>query len=216
MPLSVMIVDGDEATRGRLRAILGGHADFSVVAEAGTVEDALHQMLTACPDVVVMDAELMVGSGIDACEKIVGQQPDTKVIVLSSCAEDDAFLDAVAAGASGYLLKRSEDAEFVRALEGVVSGQGFLDPALIPCVFERVRASVEDERRDAFADLTEQEMRVLALIAEGMTNREIAGALYLGEGTVRNHVGSILTKLDLCNRTASAAYAVKHGIQKRV
>jgi DNA-binding NarL/FixJ family response regulator len=177
------------------------------------VKEAVRETLLLRPDVVVMDIRLLGGSGIDACEQIVEQAPDTKVVMLTSYAEDEMLFDAIAAGACGYVLKQIGNEDLIRALETVARGEALLDPALTQKVFDRVREAARREHSDAFADLTDQEMRVLARVAEGKTNREIADTLYLGEGTVRNYVSSILSKLELSNRTEAAAYAVKHDLK---
>jgi DNA-binding NarL/FixJ family response regulator len=183
------------------------------VAEAATVKDAVRKALLFHPDVVVMDIRLLGGSGIDACEQIKERLPNAKVIMLTSYAEDEMLFDAIAAGACGYVLKQIGNEDLIRALETVARGEALLDPALTQRVFDRVREAARKEHGEAFVDLTDQEMRVLAQVAEGKTNREIADDLYLGEGTVRNYVSSILSKLDLSNRTEAAAYAVKHDLK---
>jgi DNA-binding NarL/FixJ family response regulator len=213
MTLEILIADDHEVVRLGLRTLIENHPDFSVVAEAATVKDAVRQTLLLQPDVVVMDIRLLGGSGIDACEEITEQAPETKVIMLTSYAEDEMLFDAIAAGACGYVLKQIGNDDLVRALETVARGEALLDPALTQRVFDRVREAARREHAEAFEDLTDQEMRVLAQVAEGKTNREIAEELYLGEGTVRNYVSSILSKLDLSNRTEAAAYAVKHSVK---
>ncbi len=213
MSLEILIADDHEVVRLGLRTLIENHADFSVVAEAATVKDAVREALLLHPDVVVMDIRLLGGSGIDACEQIKERLPDTKVIMLTSYAEDEMLFDAIAAGACGYVLKQIGNEDLIRALETVARGEALLDPALTQRVFDRVREAARKEHGEAFSDLTDQEMRVLAQVAEGKTNREIADDLYLGEGTVRNYVSSILSKLDLSNRTEAAAYAVKHDLK---
>jgi DNA-binding NarL/FixJ family response regulator len=214
MSLEILIADDHEVVRLGLRTLVDQHPEFSVVAEAATVKDAVRKTLLLHPDVVVMDIRLLGGSGIDACEQIMERVPDTKVIMLTSYAEDDMLFDAIAAGACGYVLKQIGNDDLMRALETVARGEALLDPALTQRVFDRVREAARKEHGEAFADLTDQEMRVLAQVAEGKTNREIADELYLGEGTVRNYVSSILSKLDLSNRTEAAAYAVKHDLKQ--
>jgi DNA-binding NarL/FixJ family response regulator len=214
MSLEILIADDHEVVRLGLRTLVDNHPDFSVVAEAATVKDAVRKALLLHPDVVVMDIRLLGGSGIDACEQIVERLPDAKVIMLTSYAEDEMLFDAIAAGACGYVLKQIGNEDLVRALETVARGEALLDPALTQRVFDRVREAARREHGEAFADLTDQEMRVLSLVAEGKTNREIADELYLGEGTVRNYVSNILGKLDLSNRTEAAAYAVKHDLKE--
>jgi len=214
MTLEVMIADDHEVVRLGLRTLIDNHSDFSVVAEAATVKDAVRQALLLEPDVVIMDIRLLGGSGIDACEEITEQAPETKVIMLTSYAEDEMLFDAIAAGACGYVLKQIGNEDLIRALETVARGEALLDPALTQRVFDRVREAARREHAEAFEELTDQEMRVLAQVSEGKTNREIAEALYLGEGTVRNYVSSILSKLELSNRTEAAAYAVKHSVKE--
>ncbi len=143
----------------------------------------------------------------------MSQAPDVKVIILTSYAEDELLFDAISAGAAGYVLKQIGGDELVRSIEAVGRGEALLDPSLVQKVFARVREAVRKEEAAAFTDLTDQELRVLAQVAEGKTNREIAKALYLGEGTVRNYVSSILSKLNLTNRAEAAAYAVQHSLK---
>jgi DNA-binding NarL/FixJ family response regulator len=160
-----------------------------------------------------MDIRLPGGSGIDACREIVAAAPEVKVIMLTSFAEDDMLFEAIAAGAAGYVLKQIGGDDLVRAIEAVGRGEALLDSALTQRVFARVREAQRKDEQSAFSQLTEQEMRVLGLVAEGKTNREIAQQLFLGEGTVRNYVSSILSKLALTNRAEAAAYAVQHNIR---
>jgi len=213
MALRIIIVDDHEVVRLGLRTLLEHHPDFIVVGEAATVKEAVQRTLLLRPDVVVMDIRLLGGSGIDACRQIVEQAPETKVIMLTSYAEDEMLFDAIAAGACGYVLKQIGSNDLIRAIETVGKGDALLDPALTQRVFARVREAARKEQEEAFASLTDQEMRVLAQVAEGKTNREIAGVMFLGEGTVRNYVSSVLRKLDLTNRAEAAAYAVKHNLR---
>ncbi len=214
MTLRILIVDDHEVVRLGLRALLDRHPDFTVVDEAGTAREALQKALLHRPDVVVMDIRLPGRSGIDACRDIVSQLPDTRVIMLTSYAEDELLFDAIEAGACGYVLKQIGSDDLVRAIEAVGRGEALLDPSVTRRVLERVREAARRDEAAAFAELTEQELRVLALIAEGKTNREIARALYLGEGTVRNYVSSILSKLGVTNRAEAAAFAVRHNLKE--
>ncbi len=212
--LRILIVDDHEVVRVGLRALLERHPDFTVVDEAGTAREALRKALLHKPDVVVMDIRLPGRSGIQACQDIVEKLPDTKVIILTSYAEDELLFDAITAGACGYVLKQIGSDDLIRAIETVGRGEALLDPAVTQKVFERVREAARQEVAAAFANLTEQELRVLELVAEGRTNREIAQVLFLGEGTVRNYVSSILSKLGLTNRAEAAAYAVQHNLKE--
>ena len=214
MALRILIVDDHEVVRLGLRALLDRHPDFTVVDEAGTAREALQKALLHRPDVVVMDIRLPGRSGIDACRDIVSQLPDTRVIMLTSYAEDELLFDAIEAGACGYVLKQIGSDDLVRAIEAVGRGEALLDPSVTRRVLERVREAARRDEAAAFAELTDQELRVLALIAEGKTNREIARALYLGEGTVRNYVSSILGKLGVTNRAEAAAFAVRHNLKE--
>jgi len=213
MTLKIIIVDDHEVVRLGLRTLLNRHPNFEVVEEAATVKEAVQKTLFIRPDVVVMDVRLLGGSGIDACRAIVEQAPETKVIMLTSYAEDEMLFDAIAAGACGYVLKQIGSDDLVRAVEMVGKGEALLDPSLTQQVFARVREAARKEHKGAFADLTDQELRVLSQVSEGKTNREIAETLFLGEGTVRNYVSSVLRKLDLTNRAEAAAYAVEHRLK---
>lgn len=212
--LRILIVDDHEVVRLGLRALLDRHPNFNVVDEASTAREALQKTLLHQPDVVVMDIRMPGRSGIDVCEDIVEKLPDTKVIILTSYAEDELLFDAISAGACGYVLKQIGSDDLVSAIETVGRGEALLDPAVTRRVFERVREAARQETAAAFADLTDQELRILSQVSEGKTNREIAEALFLGEGTVRNYVSSILGKLDLTNRAEAAAYAVEHDLKE--
>ncbi|MFQ6101915.1 MAG: response regulator [Anaerolineae bacterium] len=214
MALRIIVVDDHEVVRLGLRALLERHHDFTVVDEAATAKEAVQKTLLHRPDIVVMDIRLPGGSGIDACRKIVEQTPETKVIMLTSYAEDEMLFDAISAGACGYVLKQIGSDDLIRAIKAVGRGEALLDPALTRRVFARVREAARKDQEQAFAGLTDQEMRVLAQVAEGKTNREIAEALFLGEGTVRNYVSSVLRKLELTNRAEAAAYAVEHNLKE--
>lgn len=208
-----MLVDDHEVVRLGLRSLLERHAGFEVVAEADSEGDAIEQALEHRPDIVLMDIRLAGGSGVVATEIITGRLPETKVIVLTSYAEDEMLFSAIRAGAVGYVLKQVGGGELLRAIEATARGESTLDPSLTQKVFSEVRRSIQREEAAAFADLTPQEMHVLALIAEGRTNREIADSLFLSEGTVRNYVSSILSKLGVSNRAEAAAYAIQHHLK---
>ncbi len=212
--LKIIIVDDHEVVRVGLKALIERNPNFTVIDEAATAKEAIQKSLLLRPDVVVMDIRLLGGSGIDACKQIVEQEPDIKIIMLTSYAEDDMLFDAIAAGACGYVLKQIGSDELIRAIEAVGKGEALLDPAITQKVFARVREATRREYEEAFNNLTDQEMRVLSHVSEGMTNREIAEELFLGEGTIRNYVSSILRKLDLTNRAEAAAYAVEHHLKE--
>ncbi len=214
MTLRILVVDDHEVVRLGLRALLNSQPDFVVVDEAATAKEALEKTALHHPDIVVMDVRLPGQNGVEACRLIKEQTPETEVIMLTSYAEDEILFDAISAGAAGYVLKQIGSDELVRAIQCVGHGEALLDPAVTQRVLERVREAARQEQAAAFGDLTEQELRVLGRVAEGCTNKEIAKALYLGEGTVRNYVSSILSKLSLTNRAEAAAYAVRHGLQE--
>ncbi|MBN1487059.1 MAG: response regulator transcription factor [Anaerolineae bacterium] len=214
MALRILIVDDHEVVRLGLRALLSSQPDFVVVDEAGTAKEAVEKAKIHHPDVVVMDVRLPGKNGIEACRQIKEQVPETQVIMLTSYAEDEILFDAISAGAAGYVLKQVGSDELVRAVQCAGRGEALLDPAVTQRVLERVREADRQKRAAAFGDLTEQELRVLGLVAEGRTNKEIAKELFLGEGTVRNYVSSILSKLGLTNRAEAAAYAVRHGLHE--
>ncbi len=212
-PKRVLIVDDHEVVRLGLKALLERHKDFVVVGEAAGGREAVEKALDLQPDIVLMDIRLPGSSGIEACEQIVQKLPDTRVVMLTSYAEDEMLFSAIRAGASGYVLKQIGSEDLIKALEAVSRGEALLDPAVTQRVFQEVRRVVKQEEAAAFANLTQQEKHVLLLVSEGKTNREIAQALFLGEGTVRNYVSSILTKLGVNNRAEAAAYAVAHNLK---
>jgi len=212
----IVIVDDHEVVRLGLKSLLARHSQFEVVGEAGSAREAVEQVARLKPEVVVMDIRLPGTSGIEACEEIVNKFPGTKVIMLTSYAEDEMLFSAIRAGASGYILKQIGSDDLVKALEAVGRGEALLDPAVTQRVFQEVRRAVKEEEASAFAHLSQQEKHVLLLVSEGKTNREIAQTLFLGEGTVRNYVSSILSKLGVSNRAEAAAYAVEHNLREHI
>ena len=216
MHLRILLVDDHEIVRLGLKALLSRYPHFEVIAEARTAQEAIEQTLRLEPDIVVMDIRLPGRNGIEATRDIVEASPATKVIMLTSHADDDVLFDAISAGASGYVLKQIGSDDLIRALETVGRGESMLDPALTQKVFQHVRESARRAEDEYFAALTEQEHTILALITEGLTNREIAERVFLSEKTVRNYVSSILSKLALSSRAEAAAYAVRHHIQNHL
>jgi DNA-binding NarL/FixJ family response regulator len=212
----ILLVDDHEVVRLGLKSLLERHPQFDVVSEASSAREALEAVANTHPDVVVMDIRLPGTSGIEACEEITNRFPETRVIMLTSYAEDEMLFSAIRAGASGYILKQIDGEALVRALEAVGRGEALLDPAVTQRVFQEVRRAVKEEEASAFAHLSQQEKHVLLLVSEGKTNREIAKALFLGEGTVRNYVSSILSKLGVNNRAEAAAYAVEHNLREYI
>jgi len=208
-----MLVDDHEVVRLGLKALVERQPNMEVVAEAASAAEAVAKGVSFKPDVIVLDIRLGGGSGIDVCRELSAQLPETKVIMLTSYAEDETLFAAIRAGAAGYVLKQAGAQEVIRAIETVAQGHSMLDPALTERVFAEVRRAAKAQEASAFAMLTEQERKVLALVADGKTNREIGGELHLGEGTVRNYVSNILSKLGVSNRAEAAAYATKHNLK---
>src|SRR5258708_7224237 len=209
----IMLVDDHEVVRLGLKALIERQPAMEVVAEANTAAEAVAKSLAFKPDVIVMDIRMPGSSGIDACREITANQPEVKVIMLTSYADDEMLFAAIRAGAAGYVLKQAGGQDVIRALEAVAAGHSLLDSSLTERVFTEVRRSARAQDVSAFATLTEQERRVLMLVADGKTNREIALELHLGEGTVRNYVSNILGKLDVANRAEAAVYATKFNLK---
>jgi DNA-binding NarL/FixJ family response regulator len=209
-----LLVDDHEVVRLGLKSLLDHHSTFEVIGEASSAKEALEQVSRLRPDIVLMDIRLPGTSGIEACEEITTHYPATRVVMLTSYAEDEMLFSAIRAGASGYILKQIGGDDLIRAVEAVGRGEALLDPAVTQRVFQEVRRAVKEEEASAFANLSQQERHVLMLVSEGKTNREIAKALFLGEGTVRNYVSSILSKLGVSNRAEAAAYAVEHNLKE--
>jgi len=208
-PLSLLIVDDHEVVRQGLVAVLGRRPEFHVVAEAGTAADAVSAARRFRPDLVVMDVRLPDGSGIEACREIRAEMPNTRVVILTSYPDEEAVLSAIVAGASGYLLKQVRARDLVAALEAVGRGESLLDPAVTGRVLERIRRIATTDQPDELAQLTAQERKILLLVAEGKTNKEIAADVFLSDKTVKNYVSSILGKLNLERRAQAAAYMAK-------
>ncbi len=209
----IMIVDDHEVVRLGLKTLLDHQPHFEVVAEASTAKEAIEKAEIYRPDVILMDIRLPGASGIDACQAIKQKHPEIKVIILTSYEEDEVLFAAIRAGAETYLLKQIDGNSLIQAIEAVGRGEALLDPSVTKRILEEVRRAKREEEAAAFADLTTQEMLVLNLVSEGKTNREIAHELYLGEGTVRNYVSNILSKLGVSNRAEAAAYAVRHRLK---
>jgi two-component system, NarL family, response regulator DevR len=207
--LSLLIVDDHEVVRQGLVALLGRRPGFRVVAEAGTVADAVEAARRFQPDLVIMDVRLPDGSGIEACREIRAERPETRVLILTSYPDEDAVLSAIVAGASGYLLKQVRARDLVAALEAVGRGESLLDSAVTGRVLERIRRIAMADRPDELSQLTAQEQKILLLVAEGKTNKEIATEVFLSDKTVKNYVSSILAKLNLERRAQAAAYMAR-------
>jgi DNA-binding NarL/FixJ family response regulator len=204
--LRLLLVDDHEVVRQGIAALLARRDTLQVVAQAGTVEEAIAEARRHRPDIIVMDVRLPDGSGVEACRDIRAEMPETKVIMLTSYPDEEAVLSAIVAGASGYLLKQVRGRDLVAAIEAVGQGQSLLAPAVTERVLDRVRKIARGETDDELAGLTDQERRILLLVAEGMTNKEIAAEVFLSDKTVKNYVSSILSKLNLERRAQVAAF----------
>jgi DNA-binding NarL/FixJ family response regulator len=211
-PLRLLVVDDHEVVRQGLVALLDRREEFQVVAEAGTAAEAVESARRVQPDIVIMDVRLPDGSGVEACREIRAELPTTRVVILTSYPDEDAVLSAIVAGASGYLLKQIRARDLVSALQAVGRGESLLDPAVTEKVLERVRRIATGAYADEMAQLTQQEQKILALVAEGKTNKEIATDVFLSDKTVKYYVSSILSKLNLERRAQAAAFVAKHRI----
>jgi two-component system response regulator DevR len=205
--IRVLICDDHEVVREGLRTLIGKQRGFSVVGEAASVKDAIQAAARAKPDVVIMDVRLPDGSGIEACRTIREARPETGVLMLTSYADDEALFASILAGAAGYLLKDARSQTVLDAISAVAQGRSLLDPSVTGKVLERVRKGTDED--PGLASLTDQERKVLEHVAEGKTNREIGGIMFLSEKTVKNYVSRILDKLGLARRAEAAAYMAK-------
>ena len=207
MTIRVFLLDDHEIVRTGLRSLLESTDDLEVVGEAGTVAEALSRIPALRPDVAILDVRLPDGSGVEVCRDIRAQMPTTACIMLTSYADDEALFASIMAGSSGYVLKQVGGNSLVDDVRRVAGGESLLDPALTDRVLRRLREGPEEE--PLLASLTRQERRILDLIAEGKTNRQIAEDMYLAEKTVKNYVSNLLTKLGMERRTQAASYATR-------
>jgi DNA-binding NarL/FixJ family response regulator len=210
--IRILIADDHEVVRIGLSALLDRQTGFRVVGQASSGDEAVRLARVLHPDVVVLDIRMPGGSGTDACRAITAEMPDTPVVMLTSYADEEALFEAISAGASGYVLKRIGSDELVSAVRTVAAGQSMLDPAVTAAVLDRLRRAAHAEESGAFEELTEQERRVLAHVAQGESNREIAAAMNLAEKTVRNYVSNILAKLALASRAQAATFAIRNRL----
>ncbi len=211
-PLRLLVVDDHEVVRQGLVSLLERREGFQVVAQAGTVAEAIEAASKFVPDLIVMDVRLPDGSGIEACREIRAEHPQTRVVILTSYPDEEAVFASIVAGASGYLLKQIRGRDLVAALEAVGRGESLLDPAVTEKVLDRVRRIASGTYTDELAQLTRQEQKILLLIAEGKTNKEIAAEIFLSDKTVKNYVSSILAKLNLQRRSQAAAFVARHRL----
>jgi DNA-binding NarL/FixJ family response regulator len=205
-----MLVDDHEIVRNGIRAMLDSQDDIVVTTEAGSVREAVDEAARTRPDVIVMDVRLSDGSGIEATREIRANRPETKVLMLTSFADDEALFSSIMAGASGYVLKQVKSGDLLRAIRAVGAGDSLLDPSVTNAVLDRLRKGKHLMKDEKLARLSPQEERILQLIAEGWTNRQIGDELHLAEKTVKNYVSSILSKLEVARRAEAAAYLARH------
>ncbi|MCC6184685.1 MAG: response regulator transcription factor [Microthrixaceae bacterium] len=207
MTITVFLVDDHEVVRRGVRDLLESTGDVTVVGEAGSVAEALERVPAAAPDVAVLDVQLPDGTGIELCRELRSQRPELSCLMLTSFPDDDALLDAVVAGASGYVLKQVRGSDLVDAVRQVATGHSLLDPVLRERAAKRIRSGPEEDER--LRHLTPQERRILDLLADGMTNRQIADEMFLAEKTVKNYVSNLLAKMGMSRRTEAAVYAAR-------
>jgi two-component system response regulator DevR len=205
--IRVFLLDDHEVVRRGLADLLTSSGDIEVVGESGSAQEAARRIPALRPDVAILDARLPDGNGIDVCRDIRAVDSSIKGLILTSYEDDEALFAAIMAGAAGYVLKQIRGTDLVDAVRRVAAGQSLLDPAITTRVLERIRSGVEQPRE--LKSLTEQERRILEYVAEGLTNREIAGKMFLAEKTVKNYVSSVLAKLGLERRTQAAVLATR-------
>lgn len=204
--LRVMLADDHEVVRRGLRALLSAEDDIEVVAEASDGPEAVEKARIHTPDVVVLDVRMPEGGGVGACREIRDANPDVQVIMLTSYSDDEALFDSIMAGAAGFVLKQIRGGDLVEAIRQVGTGKSLLDPEVTQRVLERLRKAKFEERDPRLARLSEQEERILDLVAQGLTNRQIAEKVFLSDKTVKNYVSAILQKLEVARRAEAASY----------
>ena len=203
----VFLLDDHEIVRRGLRELLEGEEDLAVVGEAGSAEEALGRIPATSPDVAVLDVRLPDGDGVEVCREIRSRHPQINCLIFTSFADDEALFAAILAGASGYVLKQVRGTDLIDAIRRVAAGQSLLDPAVTARVLERLRTP--QAPADDLGNLSEQERRILELISEGLTNRQIGERMFLAEKTVKNYVSNVLLKLGMSRRSEAAAYAAR-------
>ena len=207
MTLRVFLVDDHEVVRRGVRELLEQYDDIEVVGEAGTAEEGLARIPPTQPDVAIIDMRLPDGNGVEVCREVRSRHPSINCLILTSFSDDEALFDSIMAGAAGYLLKQIKGNDLVDAVRRVAAGQSLLDPGVTARVLERLRTGPQEDER--LSRLTEQERRILDLIAEGLTNRQIAERMFLAEKTVKNYVSNLLAKLGMERRTEAAVFAAR-------
>lgn len=214
--IRILLVDDHEVVRVGLRTLLSRNPEMEIIGEAGNVAGAVEKAALLKPDVVLLDVRLPDGTGFDACRQIQKLPGDTRVLILTSFADEDTVLQSVAAGADGYMLKEADGEGLMNAIEQVAAGQSILDPAITRSVLSRVRQGNEPSAKDKLDILSVQERRVLSLVAEGKTNKEIAADMGLSDKTVKNYLANVMEKLQLHRRSQAAAFFAQHTVNKSV
>jgi DNA-binding NarL/FixJ family response regulator len=204
--IRVFLLDDHEIVRRGLRELLEANG-MEVVGEAGTAEEAVRRVPATSPDVCVLDVRLPDGDGVEVCRDLRSSDPSLRCLMLTSYSDDEALFDSIMAGAAGYVLKQIRGSELVEAVQKVAAGESLLDPKVTARVLERLRAPAQQDEK--LAALTDQERRLLDLLAEGLTNREIASRMFLAEKTVKNYVSNLLAKIGMSRRTEAAVYAAR-------
>lgn len=212
-PIRIVLIDDHEVVRAGIKAMIDAQDDLEVVGEAGTAEDGVRRVGYDEPDVVVLDVRLPDGSGVEACRDIRTRFPNVKVLMLTSFADEEALLSAILAGAAGYVLKRVKGTDLVNDIRRVGAGESLLDPELTEKLFERLRSGPKSD--PLLARLSDREREIVALIAEGKTNRQIADDMFLAEKTVKNYVSNLLAKMGMSRRSEAAAYVARLDAEKR-
>lgn len=206
-PIRVYLLDDHELVRRGLHDLLSAEDDVEIVGESGSAVQAVPDILELAPDVAVLDGRLPDGSGIEVCRAVRAENPAVRALILTSYDDDQALFAAIMAGADGYVLKQIAGTDLIDGIRSIAAGRSLLDPSLVARVMDRLRRG--DQQADRLAVLTDQERRILELITEGLTNRQIGEAMFLAEKTVKNYVSSVLAKLGLERRTQAAVLGAK-------
>ena len=213
MSIRVFLLDDHEIVRRGVRELLEAHDDIEIVGEAGTADDGVSRIPATKPDVAIIDMRLPDGNGVEVCREVRSIDSSIQCLILTSFSDDEALFDSIMAGAAGYLLKQIKGTDLVDGVRRVASGQSLLDPSVTARVLERLRNGPEEDPR--LARLTDQERKILDLIAEGLTNRQIGARLFLAEKTVKNYVSNLLSKLGMERRTEAAVFATKISAKRK-
>ncbi|MEI7730787.1 MAG: response regulator transcription factor [Verrucomicrobiota bacterium] len=213
--IRLLIVDDHAVVRMGLTALLGRHPQMEVVGEANSAAHAVTEAARLKPEVVLMDVRLPDSSGFEACRKIRKQAPNVRVLFLTSYQDDDVVVQAISAGADGFLLKDAEEPQLVAAIESIHAGRSILDPAVVGQVLNRIKTDAEPKTENKLEQLSTQERRVIALVAQGKTNKEIGQELVLSDKTIKNYLSNAMDKLQMKRRSQAAAYFVQQSFAAR-